>query len=119
MGSQAAIPCAECQRLQQQLDAQRQQLDVLQDLVRQLQEQLAAARKNSSTSSKPPSSDLVAPPKPPPPEGQTKRSRGGQPGHPRCLRPLVPPELLGDTVDYRLERCPCCGRPLHATALAP
>src|SRR5580700_4325210 len=85
MGSQAAIPCAECQRLQQQLDAQRQQLDVLQDLVRQLQEQLAAARKNSSTSSKPPSSDLVAPPKPPPPEGQTKRSRGGQPGQGNCI----------------------------------
>jgi transposase len=112
MADQAATSCPECQQLRQQLDALRQ-------LVVGLQEQLAAARKDSSTSSKPPSSDLVAPPKPPPPDGQTKRSRGGQPGHPRCQRPLVPSELLTATVDYRLESCPCCGRPLHATVLVP
>jgi transposase len=112
MADQAATSCPDCQQL-------RQQLAALQELVTQLQEQLAASRKNSSTSSKPPSSDLVAPPKPPPPDGQAKRSRGGQPGHPRCQRPLVPPELLEATLDYRLESCPCCGRPLHATALAP
>src|SRR4051812_45174170 len=112
MADQAATSCPECEQLRQQLDALRQ-------LVVELQEQLAAARKDSSTSSKPPSSDLVAPPKPPPPEGQTRRSRGGQPGHPRCQRPLVPPELLTATRDYRLEGCPGCGRPLHDTALAP
>jgi transposase len=119
MADQAAISCPGCQQLRQQVADLQLQLDALRALVAQLQEQLAVARKDSSTSSKPPSSDLVAPPMPPPPDGHTKRSRGGQPGHPRCQRPLVPAELLTATVDYRLEDCPCCGRPLHATALAP
>jgi transposase len=112
MADQAATSCPECQQL-------RQQLADLRTLVAQLQEQLAVARKDSSTSSKPPSSDLVHPPKPPLANDQGQRRRGGQPGHPRCQRPLVPPELLYDSQDHHLEICPCCGRPLHPTALAP
>jgi transposase len=66
---------------------------------------------NSANSSKPPSTD---PPhvkrKPPtPPSG---RSRGGQPGHPRHERPLVPPEEIDQTVECRPERCADCGKPL-------
>src|SRR5512135_3773734 len=68
-------PCANCQRLQAEVDALRAQLDALQATVAQLQRQLAAARKDSSTSSKPPSSDIVKPPKPQPPSGQA-RPRG-------------------------------------------
>jgi transposase len=96
-------PCANCQRLQSQLDA-------LQATVEQLQRQLAAARKDSSNSSKPPSSDIVKPPKPPPPPGQDRRQPGGQPGHPAHQRELFPPEMLASLpTDYLLNACPGCG----------
>lgn len=66
---------------------------------------------NSSNSSKPPSTD-------PPDQKQTKeksksgRRRGGQPGHPRNERPLVPPEKLKETVDCKPDTCSHCGGPL-------
>src|SRR6266404_3628014 len=101
MAEATSTPCAECQRLQAQLEQQRaqleqqrRQLEALQAAVARLEKQLAAARKDSSTSSKPPSSDIVKPPPPPPPPGQDKRQRGGQPGHPKHERALFPPEAL-------------------------
>jgi transposase len=100
-------PCANCQRLQAQLDA-------LQATVAQLQKQLAAACKDSSTSSKPPSSDIVKPPRPQPPPGQDRRQPGGQPGHTPHPRALFPPELLTEEVhDYLLDFCPSCGGGRH------
>src|SRR5215475_5122155 len=86
-------PCANCQRLQAQLDALQARFDTLLEIVAQLQRQLAAARKDSSNSSKPPSSDIVKPPKPPPP-GQPRRKPGGQPGHASHQRVPFPPERL-------------------------
>jgi transposase len=89
------------------------QVETLTATVGQLQEQLAAARKDSSTSSKPPSSDIVKPPLPPPPDGGAARQPGGQPGHPRQQRPLLPPEALsGAPQEHRLEHCPTCGHDL-------
>jgi transposase len=120
MGRKRATPCAECQRLRACIATLQAQVESLTATVAQLQQQLAAARKDSSTSSKPPSSDLVKPPAPPPPEGQTARSRGGQPGHPRHLRALLPPaSLTAPPQEYRLEHCPTCGHDLlPADALA-
>jgi transposase len=116
----AASPCAECQRLQAQLEKQRAQLEqqgkhleALQATVTRLEEQLAAARKNSSTSSKPPSSDIVKPPPPPLPPGQDKRQRGGQPGHPKHERALFPAEQISQFFEHPLQGCPCCGGPLR------
>jgi transposase len=87
------------------------QVEALTATVGQLQEQLAAARKDSSTSSKPPSSDIVKPP--PPPDGGGARQPGGQPGHPRQQRPLLPPEALsGEPQEHRLDHCPRCGHDL-------
>lgn len=104
--------CPNCQHLQQQVT-------VLQDTVRLLQEELARLRKDSSTSSKPPSSDLVKPPPPPPPAGQAQRSVGGQPGHPRHQRPLLPPEQLdGGSQLHRLDCCPACGGGLREIGAA-
>ena len=94
MGEAATTPCANCARLQEQLEAQQAQLEALQATLAEVQAQLAAARKDSSTSSKPPSSDLVKPPKPQPPQGQPKRRRGGQPGHPKHERLAFGPEAL-------------------------
>jgi transposase len=112
--------CDSCNRLRAQLKAQQAEIDSLRASVAELREQVARARKDSSTSSKPPSSDIVKPPPPPPPEGQAKRSMGGQPGHPRHERPLVPPHLLnGGSHTYVAEICPCCGHGLQATATPP
>jgi transposase len=121
MCSQRANPCATCERLQEQLATLQVQHEALhatvgdlQATVAQLQAQLAAARKDSSTSSKPPSSDIVKPPKPNPPPGQDKRHIGGQPGHPKHERPLVPPEqLTAPPHNYVPEICPDCGHGLR------
>src|SRR3954468_17420908 len=107
MEQPSATPCANCERLQAQVDSLRQQLDALQVVVAQLQEQLASARKDSSTSSEPPSSDIVKPPQPPVPQGQAKRRPGGQPGHPKHERTLFPPEMATPFL-HTLDACPCC-----------
>jgi transposase len=112
--------CPNCQRLQAQVVALQAQVAALQAAVAQVQEQLAQARKDSSTSSKPPSSDLVKPPKPTPADGNSKRSCGGQPGHPHHQRQLFPPELLtGGVFTYPLELCPTCGQGLQASVFPP
>src|SRR5580704_8505809 len=103
--------CTSCNRLRSQLNAQQAEIDSLRASVAELQERVARARKDSSTSSKPPSSDIVKPPPPPLPEGQTRRSIGGQPGHPRHERPLFAPELLnGGSHTHVPEICPDCGQ---------
>src|SRR3954470_14261103 len=120
MGTEATPSCSNCQRLQAQLEALQAHVETLQATIQRLQAQLAAARKDSSTSSKPPSSDIVKPPKPPPPTGQEKRRIGGQPGHPKHERVLVPPEQVnGGSHAYFLELCPTCGHGLQPTAAAP
>jgi len=117
MITDATSPCANCQRLQAQLDALQARFDALQATVVQLQKQLAAARKDSSTSSKPPSSDIVKPPKPPPPPGQARRKPGGQPGHAPHQRVPFPAEMLASLPsDYLLDACPGCGGHLLLTA---
>src|SRR5262249_46066031 len=110
MKTDTVPPCANCQRLQAEVDTLRAQLAALQATVEQLQKQLAAARKDSSNSSKPPSSDIVKPPKPQPPPGQQRRKPGGQPGHAWHQRVPFPPEMLASVpTDYLLDACPACG----------
>jgi transposase len=119
MNTETVPPCANCQRLQAEVDALRAQLVALQATVEQLQKQLAAALKNSSNSSKPPSSDIVKPPKPQPPSGQPRRKPGGQPGHTSHQRVLFPPEMLAsEPTDYLLDACPGCGGHLLLTDAA-
>lgn len=68
---------------------------------------------NSTNSSKPPSSDPPAvkvkrrPPAPP-----SGRKRGGQPGHKRHTRALVPPDQVRETFEIRPTRCAGCGAAL-------
>jgi transposase len=119
MTTDSIPPCANCQRLQAEVDALRAQLAALQATVEQLQRQLAAARKDSSNSSRPPSSDIVKPPKPPPPPGQQRRKPGGQPGHTSHQRVPFPPERLASApTDYLLDACPSCGGHLLVTDAA-
>src|SRR5262245_31814741 len=119
MAEEAAKPCPGCQRLQEQLDAQCVQIEALQATVARLQEQLASARKDSSTSSKPPSSDIVKPPKSSSAE-QTPRPPGGQPGHPKHERALLPAEAVNDFFDHRPQPCcPDCGHEVRPTGSGP
>ena len=66
---------------------------------------------NSTNSSKPPSSDPIGmkrkPPAPP-----SQRKRGGQHGHRKTIRPLVPPEKVRDTFDCKPDACRRCGHEL-------
>ena len=85
------------------VEALRLQIQSLQAEIATLKARLDA---NSHNSSKPPSSD---PPhlKRQPPKPASKRKRGGQPGHKRALRPLVPPEKLTGVVDCLPTACSC------------
>lgn len=81
----------------------------LQRRIAELEEKLG---KNSSNSSRPPSSDPPwARPKPKLKKGK-KRRRGGQPGHPKHERPLVPPEKVDRVVAVKPDRCGSCGASL-------
>jgi transposase len=97
-------PCAGCKQLQAQVATLQADLALL-------REQLAAARKTSSTSSKPPSSDIVKP-KPPENADGSKRTIGGQPGHPKHDRDPFPAEQVTHFMEHTLDVCPCCGGPL-------
>jgi transposase len=93
------------------LDAWKSLQDRIADLEAQLRDLQARLQLNSTNSSKPPSSDPIGwkrkPPAPP-----TGRKRGGQPGHPKAHRPLVPPERLHSSTDCRPSSCRRCDHPL-------
>src|ERR1700722_1131758 len=76
--------------------------------IAELEERLG---KNSSNSSKPPS---PAPPsvKRRPPAPASGRRRGGQPGHRRHARALVPPERVRQVIDCKPPACRRCGHDL-------
>src|SRR6516225_8334841 len=86
-----------------------QRLQALQQQVAQLTQRL---NQNSTNSSRPPSSD---PPhvKRRPPKPSAGRQRGGQPGHARQQRPLVPPEQIKQAIPVKPSACRKCGQDLH------
>ena len=99
--AQAAI-LAVIQQYEQRLQALQQQVDDLRQRLNQ----------NSTNSSRPPSSD---PPhvKRRPPKPSSGRQRGGQPGHARQQRPLVPPEQIKQAISVKPSACRQCGQALH------
>lgn len=118
MGKSTRKFCPDCKKLQQRVAALENELAAQRAQTADLQEKLAQANKNSSTSSKPPSSDIVKPP-PPTANGQ-KRTIGGQPGHERHQRPLLPLEQLTEGSHVHvIEVCPCCGHGLEPGSAAP
>ena len=97
------------------IEAMQHQIEVLQAEVQALKHRLDT---NSRNSSKPPSTDPIhlkrQPPKPP-----SGKKRGGQPGHQRATRPLVPPEQLADTIPCKPTACAGCGLALDGTDPTP
>jgi transposase len=88
--------------------AMRQRVEQLETRVHDLEARL---KLNSTNSSKPPSSDPIGlkrkPPAPP-----TGKNRGGQPGHRKARRTLVPPEQVRETFNCKPTACRRCGRGL-------
>jgi len=86
-------------------------LDRLEKVERENAELRERLNRDSTNSSRPPSSGFVGQKRRPPvpPSG---RRRGGQPGHARCVRPLVEPERLAETIDYKPDACRRCGHVL-------
>src|SRR4051795_6423719 len=68
--------------------------------------------KNSTNSSNPPSSDPPSLKRRPPTPASGKK-RGGQPGHRRQARPLVPPEQLRHVIDCKPPQCRWCHQVLQ------
>src|SRR3954451_13577736 len=64
--------------------------------------------RNSTNSSRPPSTDPPSLKRRPPAPASGKK-RGGQPGHRRHVRPLVPPEGVRQVVECRPPSCRWCG----------
>src|SRR3954469_22710548 len=76
----------------------------LEQKIADLEERLT---KNSTNSSRPPSSDPPSIKRRPPAPASGKK-RGGQPGHRRQARPLVPPEQLRQVIDCKPPQCRWC-----------
>jgi transposase len=89
--------------------------DSLQGRITELEQRLgdleARLKLNSTNSSKPPSSDPIGF-KRKPPIPLSGRKRGGQPGHPRAQRRLVPPEKVRTITECRPADCRRCGHVL-------
>jgi len=113
--------CTRCGRLEKQLARLNKTVEKLEDELAKTKDDLAKATKNSRNSSKPPSSDIVNPSpqaKPDPKggqQGQSKRKKGGQPGHPRHQRTPFRPEEINHSWTYYYTGCPCCGGALVET----
>src|SRR5262245_45870616 len=90
----------------------------LQALQLQVDEFRQRLNQNSTNSSRPPSSD---PPhgKRRPPTPRSGRKRGGQPGHERQQRPLVPPDQVTQTITLKPPACRNCGHPLQGEDAQP
>jgi transposase len=95
-------------------EAQAAILTVIASLEKRIADLEARLNQDSTNSSRPPSSDppaVKAKRRPPPPP--SGRKRGGQPGHERHNRALVPPEQLRETFEIKPEHCKGCGASLQ------
>lgn len=103
------------EELRAQNAALKAQVEQLTARVAALEEQL---RKSSRNSSKPPSSDgPKAPPRPGKPP--SARKPGGQPGHDRHVRPLVPADKVNKRVVVKPHCCGECGERLAGSDASP
>jgi transposase len=91
---------------------------LVQSFERRIAELEERIGKNSTNSSKPPSSDPPSVKRRPPAPASGKK-RGGQPGHRRKARPLVPPEQVRQIIDCKPPQCRWCGDALAGDDAEP
>jgi transposase len=88
------------------------------ELRQQVQDLKSRLDQNSTNSSRPPSTDPIGvkrkPPSPP-----SKKRRGGQKGHPRRMRALVPPGRVTSVTECRPTSCRRCGHALAGEDAEP
>lgn len=111
----AALPAEFRAILQAIIAHYERRIGLLEARVVELEAELAAAKKNPRNSSKPPSSEHPhAKPKPKaPPSG---RRPGGQPGHEKHQRALIPVEDCVAVHDHKPTTCGGCGKSLRGAA---
>jgi transposase len=104
------------------IEAQKLTIVALEGRIQQLEvrilELAARLAKFSGNSSRPPSSDPPGAPPPSPPK-RTGRKRGGQPGHRKHSRQLVPPGRVTSTTVLKPLACRRCGAALRGDDPAP
>lgn len=88
--------------------------DTIKRLERRVEELERRLGMNSSNSSLPPSSQHPHA-KPAPPKPKSKRKRGGQPGHEKFERALVPAERVTETIVLKPCMCRRCGERLRGS----
>jgi transposase len=90
-------------------------IETLEQRIRDLEQRLPA---NPASSSVPPST--VHPhAKPASTKARSKRSPGGQPGHARCERPLLPSEQCAQVILLKPSACRRCGQALQGCDSQP
>jgi transposase len=104
--------CPGCRQRDEIIARLQQQLALLTDRVRILEEQVA---KNASNSSLPPSANPPQAPKPVVKQPSGKKP-GGQPGHPPALQRRLPPERLQQVIPLVPALCRRCGHDLPQQA---
>jgi len=93
-------------------------IDHYEQQLAELKVELAAARKTPQNSSQPPSSQHPHA-KPPAAKPRSNKKPGGQPGHPKHERTLVPTEECQDVISCKPVVCRRCGGKLAGSDLAP
>lgn len=93
-----------------------QTIQTLQQTIAKLEQHVAdleaRLNQNSQNSSRPPSCDPPSVKRSPPRE-PSGRKRGGQPGHPRYQRPLLPVDQVQDVIICKPSACRRCGGALE------
>ena len=75
--------------------------------------------KTPQNSSLPPSTQHPHAKRPPPRKRKSKKKRGGQPGHPKHERPLIPTEDCNDVQPLKPAECRRCGEKLSGSDPEP
>ena len=114
----AALPPEFRALLQAVIDYYEQRLAGLEAELAAVKAELAATKKSPRNSSLPPSSEHPHA-KPQPPKKRSGKKRGGQPGHAKSERALIPSEQCQDVIPVKPTECRRCGTKLSGSDPAP